>query len=74
MEPMFRIARFLGVNGTLDGGKSAGRRYLLPGAGAGRLFGFLHRGRMSSEFLSDVKSPGRPGEILVRRGGGRMLS
>ncbi|MBM4153512.1 MAG: hypothetical protein FJ221_00575 [Lentisphaerae bacterium] len=71
---MFRIGQFFGINRTLDGGSSAGRRYTLPGAGPGRLLGLFHRGRMSSEFLSDVKPPGRAGEILVRRGGGRMLS
>jgi hypothetical protein len=71
---MFRIGHFFGITRMLDGGTDAGRRYTLPGAGPGRLPGFLHRGRMSSEFLSDVKSPGRAGEILVRRGGGRMLS
>lgn len=70
---MFRIARFLGVNRTLDGGTATGRRYTLPGAGTGRLFGFLHRSRMSSESLVDVKSPGRAGKVDMRVSGGRIL-
>jgi len=68
-----KIGRFLGVNRALIGGESEGRRFLLPGLESRGLPGFLHRWRISEEYLSDAKSPDRGGASLLRRVGGRLL-
>lgn len=68
-----KIGRFLGVNRALMGGESESRRFHLPGLESRWLPGFLHRWRISEEYLSDVKSSDRGGQTLIRRAGGRLL-
>ena len=71
---MFRIAKYLEINRSLDGGRSGSRWFHLPGAGGERPLQRAGQGRMSPEFISDLKSHSRgDAAAIAHRASGRML-
>lgn len=69
---MLRIAKYLGINHSVDG--VGGRRMLeLPRARHGRGFGLMGREPLTPDVISQLKSSPRANPVPVHRPRGQIL-
>ena len=70
---MFKMAKYLEINRSVDGVRGHSRWFQLPSSRQGRVVGVMNRASLSAEFIKDLRSSTRFAADPPHRATGRIL-